>query len=239
MATSLAAEIEQYIWYHTIDLGSGVVTKGMFDHRAVVDRYLIPDDLSGLRCLDVGTMDGFWAFEMERRGAAEVIAADVDDPDELDWPPAHRARTRPLLDETKQARFGLVHRVLGSNVTRVNRSVYDLDPAELGTFDLIFCGDLLVHLKDPVSAIERLRHVCHGSTILCNPVTRFRFGRRRPLAEFDGLDEFQWWALSEAAIERIMRAVGFASVEVGPSFQLPGTGGGKWKGRRAVLRGYV
>lgn len=239
MDASLAEEAARYVWYHTIDLGDGVVTNGMFDHRSMVDHYLIPADLTGLRCLDVGSMDGFWAFEMERRGAAEVVAADVDDPEELDWPPVLRARTDPLIDRTKQDRFQLAHERLQSRVERVLCSVYDFDPTAMGQFDLVFCGDLLTHLKDPITAIQRMHGMCRGSTIVCNPVTRFRFGRGRPLARFDGLDQFQWWELSEAAIERMMRAVGFARVEVGPAFDLPATGGGRWKGRRAVLRGHV
>jgi tRNA (mo5U34)-methyltransferase len=236
--SALAAEVERYGWYHTLDLGEGVVTRGMFDHRAHVHRYLIPEDLSGMRCLDVGTMDGFWAFEMERRGAAEVVAVDLEDPDKLDWPLAHRPRVQTTMDETKQTRFELVRDALGSKVERVLRSVYELD-TDLGQFDLVFNGDMLVHLKDPVSALERMHRVCRGSTIICNPVTRFRWYARRPIAEFDGIDEFQWWALSSAAIERMLRAVGFARVEVGPEFELPATGGGSWRGRRGVFRGWT
>jgi tRNA (mo5U34)-methyltransferase len=234
----LRKEVERLTWYHTLELAPGVVTQGMFDHRAAVDRYLIPPDLSGLRCLDVGTMDGFWAFEMERRGAKEVIAADLSSPDELDWPPRWRTRVKPTLDATKEQRFRLAHSALGSRVERIERSVYALD-ADLGQFDLIFCGDLLVHLKDPITAIQRIHAVCRGSAIICSPIKRFRFARRRPLAEFDGLDEFQWWLLNEPALERMMRAVGFERVEVGPSFELPATGGGKWKGLRGVMRGFV
>ncbi len=225
-------------WYHTIDLGGGVVTEGIFDHRHVVSRYLLPHDLTGKRCLDVGTMDGFWAFEMERRGAAEVVAADVGQVDELDWPPLWRHRVEPTLDETKAARFELAHAALGSGVRRVERSVYELGP-ELGEFDLIFCGDMLVHLKDPITAVQRMHGVCRGATIICNPVKRFRLSGRRALAQFDGIDEFRWWLLSEASIERMMRAAGFARVERGRRFELPARGGGKWKGLRAVLKGVV
>jgi tRNA (mo5U34)-methyltransferase len=236
---ALAKEVERFTWYHTLELGDGVVTKGMFDHRPAVDRYLIPADLSGMRCLDVGTMDGFWAFEMERRGADQVVAADLRDPNQLDWPPLWRKRVEPTLDATKQDRFAVAHAALGSKVERVERSVYQLD-TDLGEFDLVFCGDLLVHLKDPITAIQRIYGVCRGSAIICNPVERFGFlRRRRPLARFDGIEEFQWWLLSEAAMERIMRSVGFERVEVGPSFELPATSGGEWKGLRAVMRGYV
>jgi tRNA (mo5U34)-methyltransferase len=235
----LAAEVERYPWYHTHDLGGGVVTQGMFDHRPVLDRYLIPGDLSGVRCLDVGTMDGFFAFEMERRGAREVVATDLAGPEELDWPPRWRERVSPELDATKARRFELVHTVLRSRVARIERSVYDLDPSDLGQFDLVFCSDVLVHLKDPISALRRMLSVCGGSTIICNPVVRFRLGRGRPLVEFDGIDEFQWWLLSEPALERMLRAVGFERVEVGPSFELPARGGGKWRGLRAVMRGFA
>ena len=44
------------------------MTEGMFDLRPVVDRYGLPARMDGMRALDVGTWDGFWAFEMERRG---------------------------------------------------------------------------------------------------------------------------------------------------------------------------
>jgi hypothetical protein len=50
----LAGEVARYVWYHTLELPGGVVTEGMFDHRPAVDRYLLPKDLSGMRCLDVG-----------------------------------------------------------------------------------------------------------------------------------------------------------------------------------------
>lgn len=55
-------------WYHTIELAPDVVTPGWFDCRPVATRVL-PASCEGLRCLDVGTFDGVWAFEMERRGA--------------------------------------------------------------------------------------------------------------------------------------------------------------------------
>src|SRR3546814_5901121 len=70
---SIRSQVDRLPWYHTIDLGNGVVTPGEYDHRPAVRHVPLPDRLDGLRCLDVGTHDGFWAFEMERRGAAEVV----------------------------------------------------------------------------------------------------------------------------------------------------------------------
>jgi tRNA (mo5U34)-methyltransferase len=234
----LAARVAEYGWYHTIDLGDGVVTKGMFDHRPVLDRYRLPADLSGQICLDVATMDGFWAFEMERRGAQEVIALDIEDGEKADWPASLRPASPKTMGDQKGERFGLAAERLGSTVKRVIRSVYELD-TDVGMFDFVFCGDLLVHLKDPITALERIRAVCRGSAVIVNPVREFRFARGRPMAQFDGIDEFEWWVTNLAALARMVRAAGFSRVETGQPFDLPATSGGSWKGQRGVVRGWV
>ncbi len=236
--TTLAETVAKYPWYHTLDLGQGVVTRGMFDHRGSEHKYLIPEDTTGLRCLDVGTMDGFWAFEMEKRGSTEVVAVDLEDPNKLDWPASLRDKVEKSLDETKETRFNLARDCLNSKVDRRLVSVYDLDPAELGTFDLVFCGDLLVHLKDPVTAVERIRGVCRGRAIVCTPIIRPRFMRTRTLAWFDGIDEFQWWVFSGPALKRLIRAAGFADVDAYTEFEMPARTG-DWKGLRGVVRGRV
>ena len=233
----LAAAVERHRWYHTLELAPGVVTEGMFDHASVAHRYLMPDDLTGMRCLDVGTMDGYWAFEMERRGAAEVVALDIEDAEALDRPAAHQRADR-TLDATKGERFALARDALGSKVRRELRSVYEIDE-DLGLFDLVFCGDLLIHLKDPPTAVERLRLVCRGSAIVVNPVKEFWFARRRPMAEFDGIEQFQWWLTNLEGLRRMLLAAGFSRVEAGRRVALPARGGGPWKGIRGVVRGFV
>src|SRR3954452_4256820 len=64
-------------WWHVIDLPDGSTTPGAWDLRPLSEELPWPD-VHGKRCLDIGTADGFWAFEMERRGAAEVLATDQD-----------------------------------------------------------------------------------------------------------------------------------------------------------------
>jgi tRNA (mo5U34)-methyltransferase len=236
--SALQGEVERYPWYHTLELGDGVVTNGMFDHRPVLHHYPIPEDLSGMRCLDVATMDGYWAFEMERRGAASVVALDLDNPEDLDWPASLRADHDKSMDETKATRFALAKEALGSKVERVLMSAYDLSP-ELGTFDFVFCGDLLVHLKDPITPVENIRSVCTGSAVIANVITKFRFHEKSPIAILDGIDEFAWWTTNLAGLVRIVRAGGFSRVEPSETFELPFSGGGDWKGLRGVVRAYV
>ena len=236
--SDLAAEAGRYAWYHTLDLGGEVVTDGMFDHRPVLDRYPMPADLSGKRCLDVATMDGFWAFEMERRGAASVTAIDLDDPDALDWPASLRTGHDRTLDETKGERFALAKRALGSRVERVAMSAYDLGP-QLGEFDFVFCGDLLLHLKDPITPVERIRSVCVDTAVIVNVIKRFRFRDKRALAELDGIDEFVWWTTNLTGLVRIVRSAGFQTVEPAEPFELPFRGGGDWVGLRGAVRATV
>jgi len=232
-------EIARYPWYHTLDLGDGVVTRGMFDHRGFEERCGLPADLTGRRCLDIGTMDGFWAFTMERRGAAEVVAVDLEDPELLDWPTSLRHKIVKTIDETKGERFALARERLGSAVDRILCSVYELSPERIGEFDFVFCGDMLVHLKDPASAVERIHGVCRGAALIVNPVKEQFPYRHRPLAQFDGVDEFEWWLPNRSAFERLVRAAGFSRIQVGPEFDLPASAGGKWKGRRRWVRGEV
>ena len=116
-------------WYHTIELAPGVVTPGYFDHRAIAAEIPFPS-LTGKRCLDVGTYDGFWAFEMERRGAAEVVAADVIDPSRWDWPPGSDDAVVREMEANKEGNrgFALAREVLASKVELIDRSIYELDP---------------------------------------------------------------------------------------------------------------
>src|SRR6266550_5316267 len=81
----LARRVARVTWYHSLRLPNGIVTPGSFDTLDELVHVPFPTSLAGKRCLDVATSDGFWAFEMERRGAAEVIATDVL-PSRLDWP---------------------------------------------------------------------------------------------------------------------------------------------------------
>ena len=86
----LARQVSDLTWYHTIELPHGIVTPGVYDHRPLLPYYGLPETVSGQRALDIATADGFWAFELERRGA-DVTAVDVAQFAEHDFPPTVRA----------------------------------------------------------------------------------------------------------------------------------------------------
>lgn len=173
---SLRARVDQLPWYHSIDLGDGLVTPGEYDHRPVVAHVPLPERLDGLRCLDVGTHDGFWAFEMERRGAAEVVAIDVEHPEDIDWPEPRVHITDELRAHVadRKAAFEVAADALGSSVKRQWCSLYDLTTDAVGTFDLAFLGTLLHHLRDPIGALQSVRRVVDGRLVLVAVVSPWK-----------------------------------------------------------------
>ena len=99
-------------------------------------------------------MDGFWAFELERRGAREVVAGDVLDANRLDHSVADRL-SGSRFRRPSEKNFALAAELLGARVELRDLNVYDLDPAEVGEFDLVVMGYVLQMLRDPLRGLER------------------------------------------------------------------------------------
>ena len=139
---SVRAEIRRHrSWYHRIELAPGVLTPGSNQSAkslARLDQLGLPRDCSGLRALDIGCRDGFFSFELERRGA-KVVAIDTAKADETGFP--------------------IAARILDSHVGFVTADVMSLDPADYGLFDLVLFLGVLYHLPHPSLALERIRSV--------------------------------------------------------------------------------
>jgi tRNA (mo5U34)-methyltransferase len=177
----------------------------------------MPASLAGKRCLDIGTWDGFWAFEMERRGAAEVVAIDLLDHSRADWPPNTQPETIAAISDHKRGGggFDVAREWLGSSVVRHELSVYDVDPGGLGRFDFIYMGSLLLHLRDPVRALDRLRAVCDGELLLVDNIDLLLtlVFPRRPVASLDMQGRPWWWTCNVAGIVRMLQAARFRPLE--------------------------
>lgn len=219
VVAALRAIEQNPVWYHTLELAPGVLTPGQIDLRRVADK-LLPADLHGRRALDVGTFDGFWAFELERRGA-EVVAIDVAQVDAAEWPPNNRARLEreaEAMDIQLGRGFELAASVLASAAQRVVCDVRELTPEAIGgQVDLAFMGALLLHLRDPVRALERIFDVLRPGAVLyqVEPVSlRLSLAHpRRALAELQTLTTpFNWWLPNRAALRGWVRTAGFVEI---------------------------
>jgi tRNA (mo5U34)-methyltransferase len=223
--TDLAAQVAAIVWYHSFDLPGGVSTPGLFDHRKVVDKLPLPDSLAGQRCLDVAASDGFWSFELARRGAAEVVSVDLPDATQQDYsgPPSDEPARAAGSGRANQA-FAIVKEATGLNVTRVDGSVYDLDSMGLGQFDFVFMGNILLHLRDPILALQQVRSVTKGEgeffsyESISLPQTILR--PLSPTGQFALGDENRFWTPNMRGHRRMVEAGGFkVFAHGGPLFQ--------------------
>jgi tRNA (mo5U34)-methyltransferase len=195
-----------------------VATPGFWDLRKISGRMPWPrgGDLNGLRCLDVGTMDGFWAFEMEARGASEVVAIDLLQPLQRDVPDDVRRGRRPPPDglpdaEGRGRTFATATRLLGSRARLVDLDLFDLDPAVHGRFDLVFMGYVAELLRDPIGAFEAVRRVCRGWLIVLDDVSLPLSVLPQPLARVAARPGYsEWFVFNRAGFRRALQVAGFA-----------------------------
>ena len=185
-----------------IDLGGGVVTKGIDDTPAASGAARSARSRSpGMTVLDIGAWDGFFSFEAERRGAARVVAADY-----FSW---HGAGWG------SKAGFELARRALGSKVEDVDIDVMDLSPERVGQFDVVFFLGVLYHLRHPLLALERIASVTRQLLILETVVDMV--GISRPaMAFYPGRelnnDPTNWWAPNVPGCTPCCSDVGFDDV---------------------------
>jgi tRNA (mo5U34)-methyltransferase len=200
-AADLSARVGAVRWYHTLDLGHGVVTPGADNTPYRLARLDLPASFAGRSVLDIGAWDGFFSFEAERRGAARVLATDW-----YSW--------RGTGWGTK-AGFELAREALGSRVEDLDIDVLDLSPERVGTFDVVFCLGVLYHLPNPLLALERIASVTRDLLILETVVDLV--GIRRPAAAFYpgrelNNDPTNWWGPNLPALCGLLETVGLGDV---------------------------
>lgn len=213
-------------WYHTLELPGGVTTPGEYDLRDLPRLLPLPQSLAGVRCLDVGVRDGFWAFTMEARGAEEIVGIDLLDPARLDWPAPRPPLTGEVAAdlEARARTFETAAAALGSRVERRDLSVYDLAPGSAGTFRFAVLGTLLLHLRDPVGALMAVRSVLEpdGRLLVNEPIwVRGTLLHRRPASLAANLAAPFWNVPNLAGLRRYVEAAGFEVVEHGGPYLVP------------------
>jgi tRNA (mo5U34)-methyltransferase len=195
-------------WFQKLELWPDLVTPGWSDPRLEkLPYYGLPDDLSGMRVLDVGCAEGFFSFEAERRGAAEVVSIDS-------FPDSIR-------------RFNLCRDVYQSRATAFLCNVYDLSPKTFGTFDLVLFYGVLYHLRHPLLALESILSVCTGRMLLQTAIHEDPNVSDTPMAKFcphgvqsgpdeDGkplFDPTVFWLANRECVRAMTDSIGFVDIE--------------------------
>jgi tRNA (mo5U34)-methyltransferase len=192
-------------WHHDIEVRPGIVTPARASSRPLLDALELPEDMTGLRALDIGCWDGYFSFELERRGA-EVVAIDR-------FP-------------TENTGFPVARRVLGSGVEPIKANVYEMTPEEYGTFDVVLFLGVIYHLRNPLLALGRLSALCTGRIWVESHVIDYGFVTPQGMTHLDpasrGLhlaqfsegeelsgDDSNWFAPTLAGLGAMVRSAGF------------------------------
>jgi len=237
---NLRRELENFkgSWHSPIDLGHGVITAKRHVQRRFARRLRllqIPKDMTNMRVLDIGTWDGFFAFEFERRGA-KVLAID-------NW-----------NDDKQFATFMFARKQLGSKVEYKKMDVHDLDPSLVGKFDLVFFAGMLYHLRYPLKVLEKIRSVTEGclimETVIMIPFIHEHFPMK---AFFPGDEEAnasgRSWGISGAAtvswLKEALKSAGFVRIDVKYTssfrwlYKLIALLKNKPRGRRSIIHAFT
>jgi len=203
-------------FYHVMDLpGTGVVGE-QWDLRKTIDAYLGHFEFRGRRALDVGTASGYLTFEMEKRGA-EVVSFDLADgadwnvvPFHIDGFEASQSAQRKKENIARlHASYWFAHRVLGSRAKAFYGDVYRI-PQELGPFDVVVLGAILLHLRDPFLALQSAGRLSRDAIV----VTDMHFASTEPVMRFvpdravPGSAD-TWWLISEPCMVKMLEVLGF------------------------------
>lgn len=215
-------------FYHSIDLPGFGLQVGHWDLRGAAATYLGGVPLSGKRIVDIGTASGFMAFEMEKLGAAEVIAFDRDPEDTSDdvglipfgdYPARfgmtieqameHRRSTMRALQQS----FWLTHRLFDSKVRRCLGNVYDgLPDGEM--VDISFFGAILLHLRDPLLALTQFARRTRETLIITDTLENLGHLVEHPVmllraSPTDSTNMGTWWSPTPALLKAILGVLGF------------------------------
>ena len=217
-------------WYHSIELPGGITTPGWAPLSAV--HYRVPLDLRGKRVLDIGTWDGYWAFEALKRGAREVVA--IDDFSDI-------ANFMDLKKCPPWFTFDLCREALGyteDQCKRIEMSVYDVANGELGRFDIVFCFGVIYHCRYPLLALDRISMVCDESLYVESAtldyysayqggdVTARTYEDNHVVMEFYPGAQYaggatNWWVPTLKCLAQMVRSAGFENVYAWPMTKTP------------------
>jgi hypothetical protein len=196
-------------FYHSIDLpGIGSIA-GQWDLRGRFDDYVGNTDVRGKTFLDVGAAGGFLSFEAEKRGAV-VTSFDADGPERYQYLPGHVPLERDRFDRFRRG-YEFSHHQLTSKANLVLGDIYSLSE-RVPQHDVVLVGQILVHLRDPLSALWQASLAARDTLI----ITEGAFESDKPISVFlgDQTVYYAWWHLSDKLYVHWLDLLGFDVVTI-------------------------
>lgn len=222
-------------WWHSIDLGGGVVTPGFNSPEFLTyewQRMAVPD-LAGKTVLDIGAWDGYFSFRAEAAGARDVLAMDhyvwsLDLRAQQEYwkrciaegttpRPYHELEFWRPRDMPGKAGFDTAKRALGSRVASHTEDFMTADLKRLGSFDVVFYLGVLYHMEQPFEALKRLAAVTKEVAVIATQAICVPGHEDHALWEFFpgaelNNDVSNWWAPNLAGLHGMCSAAGFSEI---------------------------
>lgn len=205
--TSVADEAASHWWWHSIDLGNGIVTEGRKTPEIMAVEFentFSKLDLRHKTVLDIGAWNGGFSLEASRRGAVSVTGLD------------HYTWNHP--DLRGRDSFVFVSRVTGANLGTIDIDLDApcLDLSGIGRFDVVLFLGVFYHLKNPIGALQQISQLVDEVLVLETHVERFSEDRPA-MVFFPGMecggDPSNWWGPNRACVSELLKMVGFPRVE--------------------------
>jgi SAM-dependent methyltransferase len=228
---------KQEFWYHSYYFDNGFEVVGDYNIGMNIKEYGFPDDMAGMKVLDIGTGGGWFAYYFEQCGA-EVTTVDVRGYCDFDvrgrckYPPVESEKSKPdrigpdgkpVYFSPVSGGFWIMRDLLKSKVKFMNARIYDVCPELFGgqSFDLIFIGALLLHLRDPVGALMAARSVCADRLIATTPIVSGDDDNSEPqMTLYTQMDKISWWRPNKLCYKYWFLDAGFKQVDVERVFTL-------------------
>jgi len=149
-------------------------------------------DLTGLRVLDVGSYDGFYAKAAILRGAKSVVCVDNDP-------------LKVYIARKNCAKLPVRFAIMDAAY------MHSLD----GVFDVVFLMGILYHVENPLALLRYAKWAADVAVVEshldCRDVDR-------PVArvyDVDGTDndETNYWGFNSSGLENLFRRAGFTEIE--------------------------
>jgi len=196
------------LYYHTIELPDGL-HEGVWDCREVVHAYLGHVDFQGKTVLEIGPANGFFTFEMEKRGA-KVTCVDLGPICKWDLVPGPLINQKTLESDARitirqiEAAFWHGHALTKSQSNMLYGTAYETSKL-CRDHQIGVVGNVLQHLRDPIGGLMAVAARVTETLIVTEAlwvdgprIEQESFMQLIPRAELPEVSQ-SWWQLSVPA----------------------------------------
>jgi tRNA (mo5U34)-methyltransferase len=217
----LLRKISSLPWFHSIDLGNGIITPGRATSQELhgLANVIFDRPMTQKTVLDIGCYDGFFSYEALRRGAKRVLATDF-----FMW------QYDPRCRET----FELARAYAAPDLEDRIIDIPDLTPASVGQFDVVLFSGIFYHLRNPFLTLEGVAKLATDTLVVETHLDAMDIDRPAmilyPTTELNN-DPTNWWGPNPACVMAMLRDLGFSRVDYQPNPNQP-TARGVFHARR-------